>query len=112
MTDILVIRSKKQLWDDFIVTGLQHHWPRERIKGNLIEAVRKEVFDQMMSRMKVEDIREAPQTPKNEEIVKNISIQTRKKWESLIRECNKWMQTKGLLEVDDLKLIWPEEGGE
>ena len=105
----LIIRSKDQLFEEFVVEALKEHVSTDDIRANLIEAMRKEVFGQMMWRMKVDDLRNAPKTPKNEEIVLKITEQARKKWHSLVKECNKWTETLNLISDDDLLKIWDNE---
>ena len=109
MSDILQIRTKEQLFNDIVIEGLKEHVSRNDIRLALIDAMRKEIFGQMTWRMKVDDIKEAMQTPKNEEIVKNIAIQSRKKWAALLKMCNKYRETNGLIVEDDLEHIWDDE---
>lgn len=106
MSDLLVIRSKAQLWNDIVMEGLKNGQDLKAIKANLLEAMRKEIFDQMMWRLHVDDIREAPQTEKNEKIVENITKQAMLKWKSLIRECNMYKETLNLITEEDLATIW------
>ena len=106
MSDLLVIRSKAQLWNDIVIEGLKNGQDLKAIKANLLEAMRKEIFDQMMWRLHVDDIREAPQTEKNEKIVENITKQAMLKWKSLIRECNMYKETLNLITEEDLATIW------
>lgn len=116
MTDMLRIRSKDDLFEEIVVEGLKEHVSGNDIRLALIDAMRKEIFGQMAWRMKVDDPREAMQTPKNEEIVKNIAIQARKKWEALIKMCGKYRETANLIGPNDLQEIWNGEeevpGGE
>ena len=109
MSETVVIRSKNQLWNDFIIRGLQENVSKIDIQANLIDAMRKEIFGQMMLRMKVDDIRDAPQTPENEKIVLSISDQAHKKWVSLVKECRKYKETMDIIAEDDLTRIWDDE---
>lgn len=109
MTDMLVIKTKEQLFEEIVVEGIREHVSGDDIRRALIEAMRKEIFGQMMLRMKVDDPRKALQTPANEEIVKNIAIQARKKWEALMKMCDKYRETMNLIKPDDLKDIWSDE---
>lgn len=104
MTDVLTIRSWRNMWNDYIVEGLKKGARREEIRRNLIEAFRKEIFGQMMFRMKVDDLTKAPQTPKNIELVKNLTINEKNKWMVLVRECEKYPQTRDLIREEDLTL--------
>ena len=106
---IIPITTKDYLFKHYVVEGLKDHVSKNDIRLALIDVMRKEVFQQMMNRMKVTDPKLALKTPKNEEIVKNIAIQARNKWASLVRECNKWTETLNMLKEDDLKEIWADE---
>ena len=109
MTEMTIIRSKYQLWNEFIVEGFKNGLKTEQIRENLIEAVRREVFGQMMNQMRVEDLMSARPTEKNMRIVKNISINTRKKWEALMEMCNSQLQTLNLVRMEDLQKVWPSD---
>lgn len=108
-TDILQIRSTAQLWNDIVIEGLKKNHKRDAIRLNLIDAIRKEVFGLMMNRLKVDDLRAAAETPENQRKVANIAIQARNKWRSLMRLCDCYEETKGIIGPDDLKEIFPEE---
>lgn len=109
MEDKLVMRSNAQIFEDIVVTGLKEHASREDMRLALIDAFRKEIFGQMMFRMKVDDLRDAPKTPKNEEIVTKITLQAMKKWRGMVKECNKWTQTVNMISEDDLDHIWDDD---
>lgn len=106
--DILQIRSKYELWNDFIVPGMENRTDREVIRAQLKEAVRKEVFDQMCWRMKVTDLNDAPHTPENEQIAASIAKETKKKWAALIRMCDERLQTMHLISESDLENLFGE----
>lgn len=106
--DILRIRSKYELWNDFIVPGMKNRTDREVIRAQLKEAVRKEVFDQMCWRMKVTDLNDAPHTPENEQIAASIAKETKKKWRALIRMCDERLQTMRLISENDLENLFGE----
>lgn len=112
MSEMLVIRNKYQLWNDFIVPGIEKNRKKEMIRAQLLEAIRKEVFDQMCWRMKVGDLEEAAHTPENEKIVESIVRETKKKWRALIRMCDEHLVTLGLLSESDLEGLFSEEENE
>lgn len=103
MSEMLVIRNKYQLWNDFIVPGIENGRKKEMIRAQLLDAIRKEVFDQMCWRLKVEDLSYAEHTPENEKIVESITRETKKKWRALIRLCDEHLVTLNLLSESDLE---------
>lgn len=109
MLDKLVIRSKDELFEQIVVEGLKANAGRDYMKNSLIDAMRKEFFDTLMFRLKVDDINDAPHTPKNREIVDKVIEQIIKKWRSLVKECNKWTQTLNLITEADINHIWDEQ---
>ena len=109
MTDMLTIHSWRHMWDYYIVDGLRKGVKREEIRQNLIDAFRKEIFGQMMFRMKVDDLKQAQETPENVGIVTNIVVQARKKWVALIKMCNRYQETKDPIRESDLRGIWDGE---
>ena len=100
--EMLVIRNKYQLWNDFIVPGMEKRVERELIRAQLKEAIRKEVFDQICWRTKVMNPSEAPHTPENERIVENIVKETLKKWMALVKMCDSRIRTFNLISESDL----------
>lgn len=107
--NFIQIRSKEQLWSQYVVEGLKAGQNKDTIRANLVEVIRKEVFDQMMGRMKVDDLRAAPQTESNMRIVESISTNTRKKVVALAKMCDRYKETSGIISSDFLQLIFPEE---
>ena len=109
--ETLRIRNKYEFWNDFIVSGKENNLDNELIKAQILDAIRKEVFDQMCWRMKVSDLANAEHTPENERIVESITKETRKKWAALIRMCNERLATLNLLHESDLNDLFsdPEE---
>lgn len=103
MSEMLVIRNKYQLWNDFIVPGIENGRKKNLIRAQLLDAIRKEVFDQMCWRLKVEDLSYAEHTPENEKIVESITKETKKKWRALIRMCDEHLVTLNLLSESDLE---------
>lgn len=106
----VMIRSWKQMWDDYIYEGIKNGVSHTDIRANLLEAFRKEMFDLMAIRLKVEDVLCAIHTPENEAIVADIFKDEKKKWMRLVTECNKHLQTLNLLRESDFKLTDDEEG--
>lgn len=102
MTDMVQIRSWRQMWNDYIYEGVKQNLNRNTIRRNLVEAFRKELFDQMMFRTNVEDLSQAIQSPENEKLVTNLVENSRKKWWRLMEECQKHVETYNLILESDL----------
>lgn len=109
--EMLQIRGWRQMWNDIMVKGTEEGLKSDQIKASLIEAFRKEIFGQMMFRLKVSDIEllgKVPETPENRQIVENIYRESLKKWKALVKECRQHLQTMNLIREDDLTL-WDKE---
>lgn len=104
MNNMVQVRGWKQMWNDYIVEGLSKGVKRETIRRNLVEAFRKEIFDQMMFRMNVEDLSQAIHSPENEQMVINLMKNEKKKWMRLVAECNRYRETYNLIIESDLTL--------
>ena len=104
-TDILLIRNKAQLWNDIVVEGLDRGMNEEALHERLCDEFRRELFEQMIFRLRVEDLAKAEPTKKNVGLVKSILEQTAKKWVTLIRRWQKYEETKNLISTKDLDRI-------
>ena len=112
MTDMIQNLTWRYLWNEYIYEGIKKGAKREDIRRNLVEAFRKEIFGEMMFQMKVGDLRNVPETPGNLEVVRNIMINKKKKWARLVKECEKFPQTRGLIRQKDLTLEDDQEAEE
>lgn len=104
MAEILTISSWRNMWNDYVVEGLKKGAKKEEIRRNLIEAFRKEIFGQLTFRLKTEDLLKVPMTPESIDIVWNITTNEKSKLRALIRECEKYPQTRDLIREEDLTL--------
>lgn len=102
--DMVRVRNWKELWNDYIVEGLKKGCKPAEIRKNLVEAFRKEIFDMMAFRLKVDDLEQALHTPENEQIVINLTKNAKHKWLRLMQECRKYPETRSLLRESDLTL--------
>lgn len=107
--EMLRIRSKQELWNDFIVPGINGKTPRSTIRAQLLEAIRKEVFEQICWRTKTARPADAEHSPENEKIVASIAKETRKKWKALVQLCNERLATLNLIYEDDLAGLFDGE---
>jgi hypothetical protein len=104
-----VFPMSHQIFEDIVVSGIKEKASKEIIKNNLVEHFRKELFDQIMFRMGVDDIADAQRTPKNEKILGSLLANTIKRWKSLIKECNKYKESYNLISEHDLDGVFDTE---
>ena len=108
MADQVTVRRIADYWDEFIKDGLAKGLKKEDIRNKLVDAFRKEMFGLMTMRLKVEDLREAPQTEKNMRKIETVTRETFRKWNNLCALCRRFRETKDLIRPEDL--VWVEEG--
>lgn len=101
-SELIQIRSKNELRNDFIVAGKENKVSNETIKANLIEAIRKEIFGQLCFKMKVTDMKDAPATPENAAIAESVMKNAILKWRALMKMCDEHLATYGMLNDEDL----------
>lgn len=101
----VVIRSKDEYWRGYIVKGLAEKKSKEQIKQNLLDAFRKEIFDQIAMKTKTEDFDKVPETPEMKKAVENIAKQAQNKWISLCIQCARYKETHGLILPSDIESI-------
>lgn len=108
MIDRVDVRKLSEYWDKFIVDGIRKNERKEDIRNQLVEAFREEMFGLMKFRLKVDDLREAPQTEKNMRKVETVARETFKRWNQLCNHCRRFKETRDIIHPEDLK--WEEEG--
>lgn len=109
---IITVRSWKEMWNDYIYEGYKKGLKNPEIRKNLIEAFRKEIFDQIMDKANVRDIEEIEQTMANSDMVRNIFRNSYNKWKRLVAECRKSFKTATLIRENDLTLFDKKEDDE
>lgn len=109
MIEHIQIRNWRQMWNDYVYEGQKQGLKNGEIRRNLIEAFRKEIFDQIMFRAKVEDLEQLDHTEENDRIVHSIFREAMKKWKALVKECRGHLATAMLIREEDLTLFDREE---
>ena len=107
MTDQVKIRSVKEFWNDFIIDGLKKNRKEEDIHNALIDAFHEEMIGLMKFRLRVTDLKQAPNTKENRQKVENVARDIFKKWNALCNRCRQYGETRNLIDPEDLK--WEEE---
>lgn len=105
MSEMIRIRSIPDYLEEFGNNGVGKGVPVAQVKEQILDAFRKEMFDQICWKTKVENWADAPQTPENEKIVQNIFKQTYKKYLGVIKAFNMYKETFNMLKPDDLTLL-------
>ena len=108
MSDMIRIRSIKNYLQEFGNDGIGKGLPVETVKNQIIDAFRKEIFDQITFKLRIADISQAEDNPKNREAVTNIMKNSYKKWLGVIREFNKYRETRNMLKPEDLDILKEE----
>ena len=96
----VVVRTKRNYWHDYILQGLSKNLSREQIRNNLLDAFRKEIFDQIS--MFVEPANLQGADPGVQKRVANIIRQTSNKWKSLCKMCNEYRETFNMIKPSDI----------
>lgn len=99
----VLVRTIDGYWHDFVLTGLEKRKTLPDIREELIEAFQNEMFSLLLTRSKAPALACIDETPKNINIAKNVGKEARRKWLGLVRRCNKYKQTWGMLQPDDWK---------
>jgi hypothetical protein len=107
--EMVQIRSWRNYWNEYVVKGLQNGISTSKIHDNIIEAMRKEVFGQLMFRGKVDDISKLEDTDENNEIVQSVAKSMLQKFNALLKECRKYKETKDILFPTDFDDLIPRE---
>ena len=98
----VVVRSVKDYWNEFILTGVRKNRSKDDIRKDLIDAAFEEMHGLMKFRLKVDDIRLAQHTPENERKVENVAKEMFKKWSKLCGMCALYRETVGIIKPEDL----------
>ena len=109
MTEQVCIRSIRDYFQEFGVHGIGKGANAQLVKQQIMDAFRKEIFDQIAFKLNVADISEVKPTASNQKTVENIMRNSYKKWLGLIREFNKYRETCNLLFPGDLQLFEKEQ---
>lgn len=109
MSEMIRIRSIKEYFNEFGVEMVGKGKPTDFVKAQIVDAFRREIFDQIFWKLKITDMSEAEQTPENERIVENIFRNSYKKWLGLIKLFDKYRETRGMLKPEDLNPFEDEE---
>ena len=107
MPEMVQIRSWKAFWNDYVVEGLKDKADTKTIHDNIVEAMRKEVFGQLMFRCNVVDIKDIQENDKNAKIIESVAKNTLDKLHALIRACRKYVETKDILDENDFNAMCP-----
>lgn len=105
MSDMIRIRSIADYLQEFGNDGVGKGVPVAQVKEQILDAFRKEMFDQICWKTKVEHWQDAEPTPENEKIVQNIFRQTYKKYLGVVNAFNRYAETYNMLKPDDLTLL-------
>lgn len=97
----IIIRTKQQYWKDYILEGLSKNLPTERIRQNLLDAFRKEIFDQIMMHCDATN----PQGISDDTAVINICKQAENKWRSLCKMCSQYIETRSMIKPNDIREV-------
>lgn len=109
MSEMIRIRSIREYFDEFAVHGIGKGQPTELVKQQILDAFRKEMFDQITWKLKISDISEAEDNPENRSVVENIMKNTYKKWVGLIKLFNRYRETMNVLKPEDLDELLQEQ---
>lgn len=104
MSEMIRIRRIQDYLEEFGNNGIGKGVPVSIVKEQILDAFRKEIFEQITWKLKIHDISEAQQTHENRKIVENIMKNTYKKWLGVIREFNKYRETLNMLKPEDLQI--------
>lgn len=105
MSEMIRIRSIADYLEEFGNNGVGKGIPVAQVKEQILDAFRKEMFDQICWKTKVANWQDAQQTAENERIVQNIFRQTYKKYLGVINAFNRYAETYNMLKPDDLTLL-------
>lgn len=101
--NIIRVRRVADYLEEFGNNGVGKGVPVETVRQQVLDAFRKEIFDQITSKLRIGDISEAKKTPENEKYVDNLMKNTYRKFLSVIREFNRYRETRGMLKPEDFK---------
>lgn len=108
MSEQVIVRSVRDYWDEFVLGGLKDHKSPEDIRKAAVDAAFEEMYGLMKFRLKVDDLRLAQPTEKNQRKVENTAKEMFKKWNRLCSLCAMFRETKDILRPEDL--TWEEMG--
>ena len=103
MANTIIIRTKQDYWHDFVLTGLDKRLTKDQIKTNILDAFRKEIFDQVSLFIEPANLQGAD--PAVQKRVQNIVKQAGNKLYSLCKLCNKYKETYGMIKPSDILSI-------
>lgn len=101
----LVVRTKEQYWNDYIIRGLSRKQSKQMIRSSILDAFQKEIFGLICMRCKVGDWKDIEETPENKRIVENATKQAQNKWISLCIMCAQYKETRDLIKPNDIMEI-------
>lgn len=105
MAEMLRIRSAEEYFLEYGRDGIGKGADKWMIRRQLIDAFHKEMFGLVAMRTR----KLAPGTefqtydPKIVTIIRNVTSETQRKWMKLCKIFAQYEETRGLLEIDDLK---------
>lgn len=111
MSEMVRIRSVKQYFNDFIAENqndLPDAMKRARIKMQLLDAFRREIFEQIVFRYGADVLKRSRDEMANMTEIQNILVQSFRKWRRLCMLCN----DAGLVNwicLEDLRKVLDEE---
>lgn len=108
MSEMVHIRSIKEFFNEFCVEGIgKKNLSREVVSEQIQDAFRREVFGQLMFKFNVADVNDIPADANAKETYERIIKNSRRKYVSLRRLCQNYVETKDMLPV--VLKIFPDE---
>lgn len=106
--EMIRIRTITEYLQEFGNDGIGKGVPVATVKEQILDAFRKEIFDQITWKLKISDIQEVKETPENRKIVENIMKNTYKKFIGVIKAFNRFRETLNMLRPEDLQILQNE----
>lgn len=110
MTEQVSIMSAEGYMQKFGVKGIGEGADRWMIRRQMLEAIRKEIFDMAVFRIGPQVFGQDYQpTEKEQRKLTNILDNAQKKWEKICRIFSRYKETAGLIQAKDLREYLDEE---
>lgn len=109
MNDQVIVRSAEEYFHEFGEKGIGKGADKWMVRRQLIDAFQKEMFGLIAMRTKKDPGIIPENDPEALRIAKNVVKDTTKKWLKLCRIFSCYVETRGLLKPDDLKVNLGEE---